>query len=283
MSAHRRALLRALLLVLLASALAWRLTDTSAVIATAAFGPAIIYATLVALLDRRDRARTTLSFAAFLCGAVLATSLAGALNDRLPAWIGRVVPSADAHLLAPMLGAPVVEEAAKSVVLLVLLLLWREQTADARDGIVRGALVGLGFAAMENVLYLSLAALQGGPAGLARGIYLRGVLYGLNHAAFTATTGAALGAAQRNLARLARAMVVGVGFGLAVAQHVLWNAVASEAIINVLCSPLIAGGPCRSVPSPSSLYVTAPILVAVFIGPGVVTLLAITALPRSRP
>ncbi len=279
MGERRRAQLRALLLVGLTGALAWRLAEESAVIAMAAFGPAIAYATLVALFDRRYRSPTTLWLGAFLGGAMLATSLAGALNDRLPAWIGRVVPRADADLMAPMLGAPVVEEAAKLAVLLMTFLLWRERTADERDGIVCGALIGLGFAAMENVLYLSLAALQGGPAGLVRGIYLRGFLYGLNHAAFTATTGAALGSTRRS----GYTLVVLVGFGFAIAQHVLWNAVASEAIVQVLCSPLIEGGPCRSVPAPSSLYVTAPILVAVFIGPGVATLLAITALPRSRP
>jgi len=175
-----------------------------------------------------------------------------------------------------MLGAPVVEEAAKCAALLVLFFLWRSRAANARDGIVCGALVGLGFAATENVLYLSLAALQGGPVGLARGVYLRGVVYGLNHAAFTATTGAALGYARSHGdARVAAVLVVVVGFGFAVLQHVLWNAVASEAIVRVLCSPVIAGGPCRGVPSPSSLYVTAPMLVAVFVGPGIATLFAI--------
>jgi hypothetical protein len=137
---------------------------------------------------------------------------------------------------------------------------------------VYGALVGLGFAASENILYLTLAALQGGYSGLLQGAYLRGFLYGLNHAVFTATTGAAFGYAGAAQSR-ARALAIAVaGWSAAVAQHVAWNTVATRKLVEILCDPRVPGEACRVPTSPWHLYVTAPMIVFLFIGPGVTAL-----------
>ena len=70
--------------------------------------------------------------------------------------------------------------------------------------------------------------------------------------------------------------------GLAIVQHVVWNAVASNAISGVLCGPELAGGPCRPHPTETSLFVMVPLLTAVFIGPGLMTLGAIAMLTLER-
>jgi PrsW family intramembrane metalloprotease len=138
-----------------------------------------------------------------------------------------------------------------------------------------------GYAASENLLYLSMAALQGGYAGLLRGAYLRATVYGMNHAVFTATTGAAMGCARTTTSRPRAAIVLLVGVAAAVALHVFWNTVVSDAISRMLCAAPAADAACRNPPPPWMLYVTVPVMVTLFIGPCVAALIAIAARARA--
>jgi RsiW-degrading membrane proteinase PrsW (M82 family) len=242
---------------------------TPPLIVAAALLPPLGWAGLVLLLDRRTREPWTPLCASFLWGAAAAALVAAAVNDALLAThaLGDAVPK--------LLG-PAVEEIAKASALLVVLAVWPGELNDPLDGIVYGALAGLGFAATENLGYYTLAALQGGAPGLTRALWLRGLLQGLNHAAFTATAGAAVGWAYGTGARHpARAAIVVVGLALAVLVHAVWNAVASETITQVLCGAPVPGAACTPAPAPLALLVTVPVVVATFIGPLVVALLAI--------
>ena len=264
----------------LLAALGWRAANTSLAIALAAFAPATIYAAVVAILDRREPVPMILRIAAFLWGAVIAASIASTLNGVLQAGAAQLHAGAAVTALIPQLGAPVVEELAKGMGLVVLVIVWPQRAAVARRGVVDGALIGLGFAMSENLLYLTMATLQGGYAGLLRGTYLRATVYGANHAVFTATTGAALGYARTMTSRRRAAIVLLVGFAAAVALHVLWNTVVSDAIGRMLCAAPAADAACRNPPPPWMLYVTVPLMVTLFIGPCVAALLAIAARTR---
>jgi RsiW-degrading membrane proteinase PrsW (M82 family) len=208
------------------------------------------------------------SLAMLLWGSGVAAPLALVVNDLLVAGAGRE--------LTAVLAAPLAEETIKALALLALLLLLPGEVRDARDGILCGALVGVGFAPVENASYLTLAAIQGGPGGLLSGLYLRGVVEGLNHAVFTAAVGAGLGWARSGRARLA---APALGFGAAVGQHVLWNAVASRAITVSLCGAETPGGACASAPAPEALFVTAPLIAMAALGPGGLALLAVARRP----
>ena len=261
----------ALVLVALLGTLVVRdqLAATPPWIAAAALLPPLGFAGLVLLLDRRTRESWAPLCAAFLWGAAVAAPVASLVNDVLLATrgLGDAVPT--------VLG-PAVEEIAKASALLVVLAVWRGEIDDPLDGIVYGALAGLGFAATENVGYYVLAALQGGVPGLGRALWLRGLLQGLNHAAFAAATGAAVGWAYgRRSRRPARAAIVLAGIGLSSLVHAVWNAVASETITQILCGAPSPGAACTPSPAPLDLLVTVPILVVTFVGPLVVTLLAI--------
>ena len=149
-------------------------------------------------------------------------------------------------------------------------MLGRGLLAGTLGGIVYGALVGIGFAFTENVVYLTFAVLQGGSAGLWRGASTSAPSSAAwNHAAFTATSGAALGWALGPGRPRGRWLVAAIGLALATLQHVVWNAVAASAIQGVLCGPELAGGPCRPIPTDTSLFVSVPALTAIFIGAGV--------------
>lgn len=264
--------------------LAWfvrLIADVPTLIVAAAGVPALAYAWCVTRVERSDREPLPAVVAAVAAGAVVAGWLGHAANTRVLQWAATVTGSDAARSLAGGFAAPAIEEIAKAATLIALLALGRGLLVGSLDGIVYGALVGIGFAFSENVIYLTFAMLQGGQSGLLRGIYLRALLGGWNHAAFTATTGAALGYAAGARAPLPRAtLLTMIGLGLAIVQHVAWNAVAASAITGVLCGPELGGAPCLAEPSWTSLFVLVPFLMVIFLGPGVVTLGAIAVVAR---
>jgi hypothetical protein len=165
--------------------------------------------------------------------------------------------------------------------LVVILALRPDALAGLVDGIVCGALVGLGFTMTENVRYLTLAALQSGPAGLDQALWVRVGLGGFTHAVFTATAGAGLGWV-REWPRARWVRVPTAALAAAILQHAVWNSVASRTIARALCNPMLPGGPCRQAPEPAALLVTIPLVTAAGLAPGVLGLVAITVWGRRR-
>jgi hypothetical protein len=109
---------------------------------------------------------------------------------------------------------------------------------------------------------------QSGYPGLGRAIYLRGLVQGGNHAAFTAIVGAAAALACRTSGRRASQIaVVGAGLVAAIALHVLWNALVSRAITDVLCNAPAAASACAPSPDLRDLLVVVPALETAFLGP----------------
>jgi RsiW-degrading membrane proteinase PrsW (M82 family) len=242
--------------------------------------PALVTALLVVAADGR-REPWTAMVAMLAWGAVVAAALAAALNAVLGGWLAAAVGASEGRALAPVVVGPVVEEAAKAVALVALLSVWRDRVDGVRDGIVYGALVGIGFAMAENVDYLTLAAVQGGPEGLRRSLYTRAVLGALNHAAFTATTGAGIGWAWRRPTHSTRLVPPAVGLAAAVVEHVVWNRRAAALIEERLCDAPFPGAPCRDAPALADLLVATPAIVLTFLAP-VVTALAIAVALSTR-
>ena len=121
--------------------------------------------TILWYLDRRERETPWLFVAAFLWGAFMATGLAlpvnGALLSNVARWVEHnpfaleiLGPEAPMLLGAP-LAAPLVEEVTKGLGLLLLFFLLRAEFDNMRDGIVYGALIGLGFTWFEAPLYVA--------------------------------------------------------------------------------------------------------------------------------
>jgi RsiW-degrading membrane proteinase PrsW (M82 family) len=125
--------------------------------------------------------------------------------------------------------APVSEEATKGAFLL-LLLWWRRHELDGiLDGIVYAGMVGIGFAFVENTLYL--AAAYNGTAGLGPGgtealttvFVLRGVASPFAHPLFTCFTGIGVGIAVNSRVPWVRWAAPVLGYCAAVLAHAAWN------------------------------------------------------------
>jgi RsiW-degrading membrane proteinase PrsW (M82 family) len=239
--------------------------------------PTVGYLGLLLCIARCSRVRLRPQVVAFalVWGAGVAAPGAGLVNDLLQRY------SEAAEWLLTVTGVPAVEEAAKATILLVVIAVWPTEVRGVRAGIVAGALVGFGFGFAENVGYFLLAGVQEGRAGLVRAIAVRGFLEGAVHPVFSASTGAGLGVKRATATNRGRLRPALVGFGAAVAQHAVWNGLASPAVSGILCNGVGPSGACRGSADPYRLFVAVPLVVAAALAPGVMTLAALAWLARS--
>lgn len=155
-------------------------------------------------------------------GALVATSSALVLQ-----LLGKVAFHTGDGVLGSTL-APVTEEGAKGLFILLLFWFRRREFDGILDGIVYAGMVGVGFAFTENILYLSGAYLgENGPAGGVHGavtlFVVRGVFGPFAHPLFTAFTGIGLGIAVESRSHVMRLLAPIAGYCCAVVAHASWN------------------------------------------------------------
>jgi RsiW-degrading membrane proteinase PrsW (M82 family) len=191
--------------------------------------------TLFWYMDRRERETPWLFVAAFLWGAFMATGLALPVNSAILSsvaeWVERnpfafeiLGPEAPTLLGAP-LAAPLVEEVTKGMGLLLLFFLLRAEFDNMRDGIVYGALIGLGFTWFEAPLYVAQGFAEYGIAPWGAQLGWRYALFGLGgHAMYTAILGASFGLALQTRRGWLKLLAPIVGLAAAIGAHALNNA-----------------------------------------------------------
>jgi protease PrsW len=191
----------------------------------AAVIPAAFYSWIVLSLDRYEAEPRRAIIGAFGWGAVGAVLFSVIAELIFGSIVMGAVGTEGADVLTIAVGAPVIEEFFKGVALLILLWFFRREFDNVLDGLVYGALIGLGFAMTENILYFGQAFIEDGARGLGELFIIRAVVNGFGHALYTGTTGAALGWSRGRYRRgIGRVVVPVVGFSLAILQHFLWNA-----------------------------------------------------------
>jgi RsiW-degrading membrane proteinase PrsW (M82 family) len=186
--------------------------------------PALVYAAIVLRLDRYEAEPVRVIVACFAWGAVgaILLSVIGGLLLQV-ALEDSLGPDASA-LTSTVIGAPLIEESFKGIAILALVRFARDEVDTVLDGLVYGALIGVGFAMTENILYFGGAYLEGGVGEFGTLVLARGVLSGFGHPAYTAVTGAAIGWSRSRYGRgFARIVVPILGWLLAVALHTAWN------------------------------------------------------------
>jgi RsiW-degrading membrane proteinase PrsW (M82 family) len=196
-------------------ALAWALVAVYAL-------PAFV---LVYELDLYEREPVSMMLGAFAWGAFAATALsldAAGWNEVLA-----LAGGADAAARwGPVLVAPLIEEFLKAAGLVLLALIARDEIDDVMDGFVYGAICGLGFAVIEDVVYF-VAAFGGSVGDIAQGFAARVLASGLyGHVLYTGLVGMGIGyvVTRREDVALGRRLAVAAGLGaLGVAGHALWN------------------------------------------------------------
>lgn len=146
--------------------------------------------------------------------------LVQALQPMLPNLNAETAPM----FVSAVINAPITEELAKAVPVLVAFIFLRKYFDGPIDGIVLAALAGAGFAYTENIQYFTNTTLEGGILGGAFNFFIRGVMSPLTHAIFTALgIGLALGISARLPTRWWAVALFPVGYAVSVFLHALWN------------------------------------------------------------
>jgi RsiW-degrading membrane proteinase PrsW (M82 family) len=180
----------------------------------------------VYLLDLYEREPVSLVVGAFLWGAVAAPVLAALSNEGWGLVVARLGGPEFAARWSAALTAPVVEEIAKAAGVVLIYLIARREMDDVIDGFVYGAMIGLGFAVVEDVFYF-VAIFGGSPGGVIAGFYVRVLSSGLyGHVLYTGLSGMGIAyfVSRADEEPFGRRLFVAVGlFATAVAAHFLWN------------------------------------------------------------
>jgi RsiW-degrading membrane proteinase PrsW (M82 family) len=180
---------------------------------------------LVYFLDLYEREPLSLVFASLLWGAFASTLLSliasegwstlafDLLGENALEWGAAVV-------------APPVEEILKGVGVVFIALIARGEIDDLMDGFVYGAMVGLGFTIVEDVLYF-IGVFGGTVGGVLEGFYIRVIASGLyGHVLYSGLfgVGVAYFVTRRKEASLGKRLAVAGGLILiGILGHALWN------------------------------------------------------------
>lgn len=195
--------------------------------------PTIVYAWTLRWFDRYEKEPVGLVAAAFAWGALPAVILA-LIGEMLADVPLALFSASSARLMSSSAVAPVAEELAKGLFLLLLYWIFQREFDDPIDGIVYGALVGYGFAMTENWFYFIGAWVDGGWGQWSMVVALRQFLFGMNHAFFTSLTGLGLGLARVSAPFWVRVTFAISGLGAAMLFHAIHNVGVALARVNVL-------------------------------------------------
>ena len=183
----------------------------------------------VRFIDRWEPEPKPLLLFAFAWGAVVSIAVTMLIQPYFSLVAGPA-SGLDYTTFAVTVQAPVVEEFAKSLGLLLLLLFARKDIDGPVDGVVFAFTIAAGFAFTENILYFGRAIAESSDPGtdLAVVFFLRGVLSPFAHAIFTGTTGLVMGfAAGRGNTGLS-VLAFFAGLVPAMLLHSAWNSMGRD-------------------------------------------------------
>lgn len=176
-------------------------------------------------VDRFQSRPVNLTVATLAWGAIAATGTAVVANSALSAPLSVLGLSS----WSAAFSAPIHEETFKLIGVVIVLFLARRRGPRPMDGLVWGAMVGIGFEVFENLVYMAQNAVVdpnsdvGG--ALQIGLVRSAIGFGL-HPMLTAITGFAMATALAvpGIARRRRVLIAVGGFAFSWVLHFLWDA-----------------------------------------------------------
>ena len=189
--------------------------------------PVPIYVILLLWIDRYESEPLWMLATTFFWGALVAILIALIFNTgvEIIAMIATHSDEVASHVGA-VISAPIVEESAKALIL-VIFFFWKKDEFDGIvDGIVYAGMAGLGFAMTENILYYG-RAIQKGPEMLTAVFILRGMAAPFSHPLFTSMTGIGLGWSRQSRNGFVKFAMPIFGFVVAALMHATWNGSAA--------------------------------------------------------
>jgi len=166
---------------------------------------------------------------AVMWGGVVALSFSAVANSSMLSFLQHILPAETVDSWGAAIVAPINEELYKGAGLVVIFLMARSEIDSLMDGLIYGAMIGLGFQVVENVQYFMYATAEAGAGQLGPVIntfFVRVVLAGLySHTLFTGLMGFGIAylITQRSHPLRRRVAVAALFAILAWAAHFVWN------------------------------------------------------------
>ena len=188
---------------------------------------AVLYVLFVRFVDLYEREPLVYVVPVFVWGFTVAVVIALVFNSLFAFTVSAVASAQATSFLTAVIGAPVIEESAKGLALLitffVAFLMARRRGAmefsGVMDGIVYGSAVGFGFAIAEDLLYYAQFGQET--------FLVRRIFGGFAHAAFTSLTGIGIGLIPWVRNGLLKVTVPLLGLVGAISLHAFFNLTAT--------------------------------------------------------
>ena len=186
-----------------------------------------VYLLFVRAIDLYEREELKYVIPVFLWGCTVAIGISLFLNTIFDVILSAVVGTRSADLFTAVFVAPVVEECAKGLALVIafavasIVSLRRGdlEFSGVMDGIVYGSAVGFGFSIAEDILYYAQFDEETFVA--------RRILGGFDHAAFTSLTGIGIGLIPWVRSSFLKLLLPVLGLAGAIVLHATYNFAAT--------------------------------------------------------
>lgn len=188
-------------------------------------------------VDQFEPEPASLIAVALLWGGIVALTFAAITNSYALSFLQHVLPATTLDSWGAAIVAPINEEFYKGAGLVIIYLMARAEFEGLMDGLVYGAMIGLGFQVVENVQYFVHAASESGAGQLGPVVsmyFLRVVLAGLySHTLFSGFMGFgfAYAVTRREASRRRRLSVAALFVALAWGAHFVWNSPWLESLM----------------------------------------------------
>ncbi len=200
--------------------------------------PSLIAIAILWWLDRYEKEPLWLLSVIFFWGAIPTVIMALIAQIVLDIPVTMIFGKSVLYSLTSLsIIAPLTEESFKSLIILLIFLIYRREFDSIMDGILYGALVGFGFSVVEDVLYFMSSLISGGWGSWGVTVALRVGLYNLNHSLFTACVGVGFGLARNSKELWKKLLFPLTGWIMAMVLHGLHNGstVFAEATYGLSC------------------------------------------------
>ncbi len=188
------------------------------------------------IIDRYDPEPLWALIAVLAWGGITACGFSAVINTFIGGAASAIGGKSFGQVVGACFSAPLVEEFWKGLAVFWMFYFRKRDFDGIVDGIIYGAFVALGFAAVENIIYYARAAdaemLHGQDSALAGTVFIRGILAPWGHPLYTAMTGIGFGLARETEKGWVRWMAPIGGYFCGVFLHFVWNLAAT--ISNVL-------------------------------------------------
>ncbi len=183
-----------------------------------------VYIWIPRLIDRFDPEPLWALALVLGWGLVAACGVAYVFNSVVEVVVTELAGKEAGHVVGLTMSAPFIEEGMKGLAVLGVFYFLRREFDGVVDGVIYATFVALGFAATENILYYSRAAIAD-PSGdvLAATLLIRGVLSPWGHPLYTSMTGLGFGISRETNKTWLKWLAPLGGYCCAMFLHSVWN------------------------------------------------------------